>query len=80
MLGQSVGIGQIAKATGVSRQTVYRIKDDPMAAEASFGELEQARSCGSASEWIRARQLVALRRHFAALSIRVSIQSASTSI
>jgi hypothetical protein len=30
MLGQqAVGVAQIAKATGLSRQTVYRIKDDP---------------------------------------------------
>jgi len=34
MVGQSAGIGQIAKATGLSRQAVYRIKDDPAAAEA----------------------------------------------
>ena len=30
MLGQqAVGFAQIAKTTGLSRQTVYRIKDDP---------------------------------------------------
>ena len=34
MLGQSAGIGSIAKVTGLSRQTIYRIKDDPAAAEA----------------------------------------------
>lgn len=34
MVGQSAGIGQIAKATGLSRQAIYRIKDDPAAAEA----------------------------------------------
>jgi putative DNA-invertase from lambdoid prophage Rac len=34
MLGQdAVGIARIAKETGLSRQTVYRIKDDPAAAE-----------------------------------------------
>jgi putative DNA-invertase from lambdoid prophage Rac len=34
MLGQeSVGIAQIAKETGLSRQAVYRIKDDPAASE-----------------------------------------------
>jgi hypothetical protein len=34
MLGQSANIIAIAKATNLSRQTVYRIKDDPAAAEA----------------------------------------------
>jgi putative DNA-invertase from lambdoid prophage Rac len=34
MLAQSAGIGLIAKATGLSRQTIYRIRDDPAAAEA----------------------------------------------
>lgn len=34
MLGQSAGITAIAKATGLSRQTIYRIKDDPASAEA----------------------------------------------
>jgi putative DNA-invertase from lambdoid prophage Rac len=29
MLGQPPGIIPIAKATGLSRQTIYRIKDDP---------------------------------------------------
>jgi DNA invertase Pin-like site-specific DNA recombinase len=37
MLGrQVVGIAQIAKSTGLSRQTVYRIKDDPVASEAAL--------------------------------------------
>ncbi len=37
MLGQqTVGITQIAKETGLTRQTVYRIKDDPAAAEAAL--------------------------------------------
>ena len=36
MLGQSAGVSAIAKATGLSRQTIYRIKDDPAAAEASL--------------------------------------------
>jgi putative DNA-invertase from lambdoid prophage Rac len=37
MLGQqAMGIAQIAKNTGLSRQTVYRIKDDPAAAEAAL--------------------------------------------
>lgn len=33
MLNQSGGVSEIAKATGLSRQTVYRIKDDPVGAE-----------------------------------------------
>jgi putative DNA-invertase from lambdoid prophage Rac len=34
MLGQEmVGIAQIAKETGLTRQTVYRIKGDPPGAE-----------------------------------------------
>jgi putative DNA-invertase from lambdoid prophage Rac len=36
MLGQSAGISVIAKATGLSRQTIYRIQADPVAAEASL--------------------------------------------
>jgi putative DNA-invertase from lambdoid prophage Rac len=37
MLGHdAVGIARIAKETGLSRQTVYRIKDDPAAAEAAL--------------------------------------------
>jgi DNA invertase Pin-like site-specific DNA recombinase len=37
MLGQdAVGIASIAKETGLSRQTVYRIKDDPAGAEAAL--------------------------------------------
>lgn len=36
MLAQSAGIAAIAKATGLSRQAVYRIKDDPAAAEAAL--------------------------------------------
>jgi putative DNA-invertase from lambdoid prophage Rac len=37
MPGQdAVGIAQIAKETGLTRQTVYRIKDDPAAAEAGL--------------------------------------------
>jgi DNA invertase Pin-like site-specific DNA recombinase len=36
MLGQSAGIGEIAKTTGLSRQAIYRIKDDPIAAESAL--------------------------------------------
>jgi hypothetical protein len=37
MLGnQALGIVQIAKDTGVTRQTMYRIKDDPAGAEAAL--------------------------------------------
>jgi len=35
MLGQSANIIAIAKATNLSRQTVYRIKGDPASAEAA---------------------------------------------
>jgi putative DNA-invertase from lambdoid prophage Rac len=34
MLAQDYTMTQIAKATGLQRQTVYRIKDDPAASEA----------------------------------------------
>lgn len=36
MLGHATGVAQIAKVSGVSRQTVYRIKDDPAACEAAL--------------------------------------------
>jgi DNA invertase Pin-like site-specific DNA recombinase len=37
MLAQgAVGIAQVAKETGLTRQTVYRIKDDPTGAEAAL--------------------------------------------
>jgi putative DNA-invertase from lambdoid prophage Rac len=37
MLGQqAVGIAQIAKNVGLSRQTIYRIKDDPAGSEAAL--------------------------------------------
>ncbi|HVV40386.1 MAG TPA: helix-turn-helix domain-containing protein [Nitrobacter sp.] len=36
MLEQSAAVGQIAAATGLSRQTIYRIKDDPAGAEAAL--------------------------------------------
>jgi hypothetical protein len=40
MLGQdAVGIARIAKETGLTRQTVYRIKDDPAAVEAALAGL-----------------------------------------
>jgi putative DNA-invertase from lambdoid prophage Rac len=34
---EAVGIAQIAKNTGLTRQTVYRIKDDPAGREAAWG-------------------------------------------
>ena len=40
MLGQSANIIAIAKATNLSRQTVYRIKDNPAAAEAALATWE----------------------------------------
>ena len=38
MLGQEAGPSVIAKASGLSRQTVYRIKDDRAGAEAILAE------------------------------------------
>jgi putative DNA-invertase from lambdoid prophage Rac len=36
MLGQNANIVAIAKAANLSRQIIYRIKDDPAAAEAAL--------------------------------------------
>jgi DNA invertase Pin-like site-specific DNA recombinase len=36
MLGKSAGVGEIARTVGLTRQTVYRMKDDPAAAEAAL--------------------------------------------
>jgi DNA-binding phage protein len=36
MLGSDKGVASIAKATKLSRQTVYRIKDNPADCEASL--------------------------------------------
>ena len=36
LLAQQIGIGAIAKTTGLTRQTVYRIQDDPAGAEAAL--------------------------------------------
>jgi putative DNA-invertase from lambdoid prophage Rac len=33
---QTVGIAQIANETGLTRETVYRIKDDPAGAEGAL--------------------------------------------
>ncbi len=43
MLGQGSGISVIAKATGLTRQTIYRIQADPVAAEASLATWEEVR-------------------------------------
>jgi DNA invertase Pin-like site-specific DNA recombinase len=40
---QTIGIAAIAKDTGLTRQTVYRIKEDPAAAEAALSAWEIAR-------------------------------------
>jgi DNA-binding phage protein len=37
MLGQTLGIAQIAKEIGLTRQTVYRIKADPAGALVAWG-------------------------------------------
>jgi putative DNA-invertase from lambdoid prophage Rac len=34
---EAVGIARVAKETGLTRQTVYRIKDDPAGSEAAWG-------------------------------------------
>ncbi len=36
MLGQGSGVSAVAKATGLSRQAVYRIQADPAGAEATL--------------------------------------------
>jgi putative DNA-invertase from lambdoid prophage Rac len=36
MLGKSASVGEVARATGLTRQTVYRLKDDPVGAEAAL--------------------------------------------
>jgi putative DNA-invertase from lambdoid prophage Rac len=36
LLGQAKGVGDIARLTGLTRQTVYRIKDDPASAEGAL--------------------------------------------
>ena len=36
MLGKSSSVGEVARTTGLTRQTVYRIKDDAAAAEAAL--------------------------------------------
>jgi len=36
MLGKSARVGEVAKTIGLTRQTIYRIKDDPVAAEAAL--------------------------------------------
>jgi putative DNA-invertase from lambdoid prophage Rac len=36
MLGKSASVGEIANIVGLSRQTIYRIKDDPAASEAAL--------------------------------------------
>ncbi|OAI30449.1 recombinase, partial [Methylosinus sp. R-45379] len=38
MLGQGTGVGPVAAVTGLTRQTVYRIRDDAAAAEAALAE------------------------------------------
>jgi hypothetical protein len=38
MSGQGAGVGNVASATGLTRQTVYRIRDDALGAEAAITE------------------------------------------
>ena len=41
MLSQGAGVSAIADATGLTRQTVYRIKDDAAGAEAIMAKWER---------------------------------------
>jgi DNA invertase Pin-like site-specific DNA recombinase len=36
MLGKSASVGEVARNTGLTRQTVHRIKNDPAGAEAAL--------------------------------------------
>jgi putative DNA-invertase from lambdoid prophage Rac len=36
MLSKSASVGEVARTTGLTRQTVYRIKDDPAGAEGAL--------------------------------------------
>jgi len=36
LLARDAGISVIAKETGLTRQTIYRIKEEPVAAEAAL--------------------------------------------
>jgi putative DNA-invertase from lambdoid prophage Rac len=36
MLGKSASVGEVARTIGLTRQTIYRIKDDPAGAEAAL--------------------------------------------
>jgi DNA invertase Pin-like site-specific DNA recombinase len=38
MLGKCASVGEVAKTIGLTRQTIYRIKDDPAAAEAALAK------------------------------------------
>jgi hypothetical protein len=41
---QTIGIAAIVKNSGLTRQTVYRMKEDPVAAEAALAAWEVAKS------------------------------------
>jgi putative DNA-invertase from lambdoid prophage Rac len=36
LLAKSASVGDVARTTGLTRQTVYRVKDDPASAEAAL--------------------------------------------
>ncbi|WP_331489863.1 helix-turn-helix domain-containing protein [Bosea sp. NBC_00550] len=38
LLAQDAGVSVIARTTGLSRQTIYRMKDDPAEAEAALAK------------------------------------------
>jgi DNA invertase Pin-like site-specific DNA recombinase len=46
MLGQEAGVSIIAKTTGLSRQTIYRIKDDAAGSEAALISWGQGSTSG----------------------------------
>ena len=41
LLGKGAGVGEAAKATGLTRQTIYRIQADPAAAEAALAPMSR---------------------------------------
>jgi len=53
MLHQGVGVSVIAKATGLTRQTIYRIRDDRMSQEAALATWYPGHINGSTAEVMR---------------------------
>jgi DNA invertase Pin-like site-specific DNA recombinase len=61
MLGRVAAIAQIAKQTGLSRQTIYRIKNDPVGSEEALANWGLATSELSKSARSMVRKLTAFR-------------------